>query len=308
MPRSIRAPPAVAFALCALIWGSTWLAIKVGYGGIGALTGAALRFAIAAVVLFALIPVFGAPLPRTRRDWGLAAWIGLLLFGLDYGLIYWGEQFIDSGLTAVLFATNTLLTAFVAHAALRAERLTATMAAGILLGLVGLVLVFAGRIRIDAGAAVPMLAIVGAAFAAAVSNVGTRKWAAGAHPATYTGAAMLVGAIALAAAALALGEPFTLPTTATAWVAVLYLAIAGSVVSFLLFFDLLQKWGASRSSLITFVVPVVALALGSIVLRERPTLPEVGGAALVLAGVWLSSRSSSRSQAAKSAPSENRTD
>src|SRR5262245_58415685 len=108
-PRSTRWSVALYVLLC-LIWGSTWLVIKVGYGGLGPCNVAAVRFFVAGILLAAAIPLLGARWPRGRAEWLLVIWVGVVLFGLDYGLIYWGEQYLDSGLTAILFATLPLIT------------------------------------------------------------------------------------------------------------------------------------------------------------------------------------------------------
>src|SRR5688500_20002796 len=85
------------YVLLCLIWGSTWLVIKVGYGGLGPFNVAAARFFLAGAVLVPVVPLVGARWPRGRTEWALVVWIGLVLFGADYGLIYWGEQFLESG-------------------------------------------------------------------------------------------------------------------------------------------------------------------------------------------------------------------
>ena len=101
------------YVLLCIIWGSTWLVIKIGYGGLGPFNVAALRFLMAGAVLAVIIPVLGTRWPNGRREWSVVTFVGVALFGADYGLIYWGEQFIDSGLTAILFATLPLFTATV---------------------------------------------------------------------------------------------------------------------------------------------------------------------------------------------------
>ena len=98
------------YVMLCLIWGSTWLVIKVGYGGLGPFNVAALRFLIASIVLTPIVPLFRASWPSTRTEWTLVVWVGLVLFAADYGLIYWGEQFLDSGLTSILFALLPLVT------------------------------------------------------------------------------------------------------------------------------------------------------------------------------------------------------
>src|SRR5579864_5430574 len=130
--RSGTAKP-IAFVILCIIWGSTWLAIKEGYGGLSAFNVASVRFFIAGPIMLALIPIMGARLPRGRVEWLLVAWVGVLLFAIDYGLVYWSEQWLDSGLSAIVFAVYPVFTALCAHAYLPGERLNVRRFAGTLL-------------------------------------------------------------------------------------------------------------------------------------------------------------------------------
>jgi drug/metabolite transporter (DMT)-like permease len=270
--------------LCA-IWGSTWLVIKVGYGGLGPFNVAALRFFLAAALFAPLVPLLGARWPRGRDEWTLVAVEGLVLFGADYGLIYWAEQYLDSGLTAILFATLPLITVGLAHVYLPGEALTRRKLAGTLLAFVGVVVLFGDELRIDPGKAGPMLAVVGAAVAAAVAGIAAKRLGQALHPAALNAPAMLVGALALTAASLAAGDGFALPREGSTWAAIGYLAVAGSVITFLIYFTLLKTWSVTSLSFISVFTPTVALLLGVILLGERLTALDVTGAALILAGV-----------------------
>jgi drug/metabolite transporter (DMT)-like permease len=281
--------PAGAFAACTLIWGSTWLAIKVGYAGMGALTSGALRFGLAALMLAVLMLALRLPLPG-RAALRLAVLQAVLLFLLNYGLVYWGEQFLDSGLTAVLFAVLPLCAAGVAHVLTPGERLTARKLGGVALGMAGLAVVFGESLVFDPARLPAMLAIVAAALFAAVANVLTHRDAHGLHPASYTMPAMALGAVLLEAAALGLGEPVALPRGTLAWASVLYLSAVGSVVAFLAYFWLLQRQGPSRATLLILLTPLVALFLGAALLGEQPGASAFAGTALVLAGVWATVR------------------
>ena len=148
------------YVLLCLIWGSTWLVIKVGYGGLGPFNVAAVRFFIAGAVMTVAAWMTGARWPRGPREWRAVAVVGLLMFAADYGLIYWAEQYIESGLTAVLFATLPLMTLFVARAYLPGERITARKLTSSLLALVGTIALFADRLRLDSGTVAPMLAVL----------------------------------------------------------------------------------------------------------------------------------------------------
>lgn len=282
------------YALLCLIWGSTWLVIKVGYGGLGPFNVAALRFFVAAAVLAALVPLLGARWPAGRGEWMLVVLVGVALFAADYGLIYWAEQVLDSGLTAILFATLPLITVVIAHAYLPGDRLTPRKLAGTLLAFFGVVALFADRVRLDPSSAGPMLAVIGAAGCAAVAGVASKRHGHALHAAALNAPAMFVGALVLSAASLAVGDGFALPRVVSTWAAILYLAIAGSVVTFLIYFSLLKTWSVTSLSFISVFTPAVALLLGFMLRGERLTMVMGLGALLILTGVALTLTGHSR--------------
>ena len=277
--------------LC-VAWGSTWLLIKVGYGGLGPFNVAALRFLLAGALFSPLVPLVRARWPRTREEWLLVWWVGLTMFAADYGLIYWSEQFIDSGLTAILFATLPLMTIFMAHAYLGSgERITMRKLGGTVGAFLGVVVLFWDQLRLDSSQTGPMAAVVVAAACAAAASVASKRHGAALHPAALNAPSMLVGALMLMGVSLAAGDGFALPRDAATWGAVAYLAVVGSVLAFLVYFTLLKTWSVTSLSFITVFTPVVALLLGFIFLDERPTTLTAIGAALILGGVMLSLKS-----------------
>jgi drug/metabolite transporter (DMT)-like permease len=275
------------YALLCFVWGSTWLVIKIGYGGLGPFNVAALRFLMAGALFAPLIWVFGARWPRGREEWLLVSWVGLVMFAGDYGLIYWGEQFLDSGLTAILFATLPLITILFAHAYLPGERITLRKLTGTLVAFLGVVSLFGDRVRLDAAQAGPMLAIVASAVCAATVGVASKRHGSALHPAALNAPAMIGGAVILMAVSLVAGDGFMLPRDEATWGAIAYLAIAGSVLTFLIYFTLLKTWSVTSLSFISVFTPAIALLLGFVFLDERPTLLTGVGAALVLIGVVL---------------------
>ena len=275
------------YVMLCLIWGSTWLVIKVGYGGLGPFNVAALRFLIASMVLAPIVPLFRASWPSTRTEWTLVVWVGLVLFAADYGLIYWGEQFLDSGLTSILFALLPLVTIGFAHLYVPGDRITGRKLAGSVLAFGGIVGLFGDRVRLDPAGLGPMLAIVASTVCAAAAGVATKRHGANLHPASLNAPAMLIGAAALAAASLAAGDGLALPLDAPTWSAIVYLAIAGSVITFLGYFTLLKSWTVTSLSFISVFTPTIALFLGFVFLDERPTISSGVGAALILGGVAL---------------------
>jgi len=284
----------VTYALLCLIWGSTWLVIKIGYGGLGPLTVAGLRFLLAGVILAVLMPLLGARWPAGRVEWLLVLWVGVVLFAADYGLIYWSEQFIDSSLTAILFAMLPLFTIAFAHLYIPGDRITARKLAGTLLAFIGVAALFGDRLRIDAAQSGPMLAVIASAVFAAAAGVATKRHGASLHPAALNSTAMLVGAAVLIVAAIARGERPHLPPDTNTWIAVGYLAVVGSVISFLGYFSLLKTWSVTSLSFISVFTPAIALGLGFVFLGERPTLWTASGTVLILAGVAIALTTPSR--------------
>jgi drug/metabolite transporter (DMT)-like permease len=280
--------PLGAFLLCSLIWGSTWLAIKLGYESIPPLTGAALRFGIASVLLFAIVRIARLRLPRGRQEWGLTAFFAVFLFGGDYGLIYWSEQHLTSGLTSVLFATMPLFTSLLA-AVYGLERLTPRKLAGIALAIAGTAVLFSNQLDLRGAQAAPMAGVLAGSLCAAATSVAAKRHGTALHPASLNAPAMALGALILGASAAARGEELRFPDRASGWAIVLYLALAGTVVAFLLYFWLLQQWEATHTSFVSFLTPVLAVALGAVFLGEPVGARLLAGSLLVLAGVYLGS-------------------
>lgn len=285
-----RASVAAAFVLLCAIWGSTWLAIKFGVEAVPTFLSDALRFSIAASVLLAAAAVLRRGLPRSRSEWAATAFVGLVLFVGDYGLIYWGEaNGAPSGLAAVLFAVMPLLTALAAQGIGRTERLTAQKVLGIAVGFGGLALIFRSQLAVaGVGQLLPLLAIILGASCAAVATVVMKRWARDIDGFTFNGIAMAIGAAGLASISLLAGEPWAVPPWPGGLVPILYLSLAGSVVAFLTYKWLLLHVEATTAAYNTMVTPIVALALGALVASETFEPLDLAGAAVTLLGIYLS--------------------
>jgi drug/metabolite transporter (DMT)-like permease len=272
--------------LC-LVWGSTWLVIKVGYGGLGPFNVAGLRFLLAGAVLAVIVRLRGARWPQGRVEWSLVALVGLLMFGADYGLIYWAEQYLDSGLTAILFAVLPITTIVLAHFYVPGDRVTPRKLSGTMLALLGVVALFGDRVRLDASAAGPMLAVLLSTVCASVAGVAAKRHGTALHAASLNAPAMLLGGTVLMAASVLAGDGFGLPGDAATIGAITYLALAGSVATFLVYFSLLKTWSVTSLSFVAVFTPALALLLGFVFRDERPTIWTGLGAALILAGVTM---------------------
>src|SRR6266404_799099 len=154
------------------IWGSTWLFIKLGLADLPPLTFAGIRFVLASLILVAMILVRGVRWPRTRHDWLLIAIVGFLQFTLNYGLVFWGEQHISSGLAAVLQSIFPAFGLIIAHVYLPYERMTRAKVVGVLLGVLGIVVIFSDQLHIAGHLALfGSVALVASAFFGSYSNV-----------------------------------------------------------------------------------------------------------------------------------------
>jgi len=225
----------VWLVLC-LIWGSTWLFIKVGIEDLPPLTFAGIRFVVACLILFSLILARRLRLPRTRGDWLLLALTGVLSFSLNYGLLFWGEQYISSGLAALLQATIPAFGLVIAHFYLPGERLTWARIAGVLLGVAGVAIVFSNQLEVAGPKALAgSVALVSSSFFVAYSNVLVKARGKHLDPAILAAGQMCFGLIPLLLIGIPLeGNPLHFHWTTMAFVALFYLAVVGSVIAFLL--------------------------------------------------------------------------
>ena len=289
-PMATSSKQSAAFAMLCLIWGSTWLAIRIGLEGAPPFLSASLRFAVASIVLVPLAVVFRSKWPQNRTEWALVGFVGIVLFTADYGLIYWGENNgVLSGLSAILFATFPLQTALVANAFLKAERFTIQKMLGIGVGFGGVVLIFRSQLGIAGlGQVVPMLSIVLAATCAAFATVAVKRWGHDTEPISFNAAAMAVGAAGLATVSLITREPWGIPTWPQGLGAILYLALAGSVVTFVAWQWLLKEMPATSLSYIALIIPIVAVLLGAGLGNETFDLVDLAGAGIVLLGIYVS--------------------
>lgn len=271
------------------IWGSTWLFIKLGLEDLPPLTFAGIRFVIATIIVFALILVRRVSLPRTKRDWTLLAVTGILSFTLNYGLVFWGEQYISSGLAALLQSTLPLFGLVIAHFYLPTERMTWMKVIGVLLGVFGVGVIFSNQLQASGKQALlGCAALVVSAFCAAYANVLTKAYTLNLQPSVLAGGQMLFGLIPLLLIGIPLeGNPLGYRWTPIAVLSLFYLAIVGTVVAFLLYYWLLHNMDVTKSMLIALVTPVTAVILGMLVLKEEMQWRTLIGGAMIIFGLAL---------------------
>jgi drug/metabolite transporter (DMT)-like permease len=279
----------LAFAIIYFVWGSTFLAIRVGVHDVPPFLLAAMRFLAAGLVLYGWMIAKGEPSP-SRRQWISASFIAILIFVLDYGLLFWAEQRVPSGIAAVVLATIPVFMALSEIIFLRTQRLTLRLTVALLIGIGG-VAVLVSRSWNLGGAPVDRVgaaALMVAAVSWSVSAVFARKLPLPPSKVMSSGAQMLAGGVFLALAAAALGEfRHFHPSTVSrgAWFSLLYLIVAGSIIGFTAYVWLIHHESPTKVGTYAYVNPVVAVLVGYFLGGEALGLRTILGTLFVLISV-----------------------
>jgi drug/metabolite transporter (DMT)-like permease len=291
----------IGILLLALIWGASFLFIKVGLnGGMSPVLVATWRLAAGSLLMWCIVAVrqrlFPSaqtkPIPAGRATWGKIALVGLLNNAVPFALIAWGEQRISSGLASIFNATMPLFTVLVAHFATHDDRLVRNKSLGVIVGLVGVGVVIAPTAGDFGGETLGCLAVIVASLSYAGATVYVKKHLTGATDPIATGAGQLVTALLWLL-------PLALITGATAniaslpiesMLAITVLGVLGTGMAYVIYYLLIQRAKASQLSLVTYLLPITALLWGAIFLHEQVTRYALLGFALIVAGIVLVNR------------------
>ena len=279
----------LAFAIIYFVWGSTFLAIRVGVREVPPFLLAGIRFLIAGIVLYAWMRARGTPSP-TAREWGGVSLLAILIFVLDYGLLFWAERRVPSGIAAVMMATIPVFMAMGEIVFLRTQRLTVRLGLALLVGMAGVAVLVGhsmslGEAPIDTAGA---CALIVAAISWSVAASLTRKLPLPAAKAMSSGAQMLAGGALLTITAVLLGEFQGFHVQAVsrgAWLALAYLIVAGSIVGFTAYVWLLHHESPTKVGTYAYVNPVVAVLVGYFLGGEAIGARTIAGTLLVLMSV-----------------------
>jgi drug/metabolite transporter (DMT)-like permease len=282
-----RALVVVVFAILTGIWGTTWAAIRVGLQGIPPFTGVALRFLIAGAALFAVSAALKVRYQGSPREWLIWLVNGTLSFCVSYGVVYWSEQWVPSGLSSVLFATFPLFVAVIAHFLLPGERLGARSVGGVLVGFLGVAVIFSEDFALLGGSRVALASTVFliSPAASAVAAVVIKRWGGGIHPVSISAVPMAMSAFVMGGLALATERHAPLVFDVRSGGALTYLALFGSALTFSLYYWLMGHLRATRLSLIAYTTPVIAVLFGAAFMDETLTHRMMAGSVLVVGGV-----------------------
>jgi drug/metabolite transporter (DMT)-like permease len=284
--QSYRTRMLLSFFAIYVLWGTTFLAIRIAVEEIPPLLAAGARFFIAGVVLYGFMRAKGEAKP-TLIQWRSLTIMALLMFVAEYGPLFWAEKYVPSGVVSVLAATLPIITLILEMLILRQQRMRPMLALAVLIGFSGVaVLLMPGGTQHIA--LIPCLAILAGATTWSLGAVLTRSMELPRSRPTTAGAAMMVGGAMLLALSAGFGEMHPFPHVSTrAVLAMLYLIIFGSLLAFTAFVWLLGHMPATRVSSHAYVNPIVAVALGYFAAGEIITWRIIGGSLLVLVSVFL---------------------
>jgi len=294
----------LAFAIIYFVWGSTFLAIRIGVEEMPPFLMAALRFFVAGLILYIWMIVKGERSP-TRRQWMSAVWLAVLIFVLDYGLLFWAEQRVPSGVAAIILATIPVFMALAEIILLGTQRITVPLVVASVIGIGGVAVLMSRSLNLGgapvdtAGAVALIISAIGWSIAAAL----TRKLPLPSLKVMNSGAQMLAGGVLLAVTAAALGEfgkfhPANV--SLKAWLALLYLIVPGSIIAFTAYVWLIEHESPTRVGTYAYVNPVVAVLLGYFFGGEALGFRTIAGTVLVLVAVVVITTMKSQKLKAKS--------
>ncbi|MFA4922716.1 MAG: EamA family transporter [Ignavibacteriaceae bacterium] len=281
------------YILICLIWGSTWFAIRLGLDSLTPFISAGLRFSIAAIVIYIVMRIRSISIQRDKISMRLYYFMGVFSFILPFGLVYWGEQFIPSGLASVLFAVYPFFVALFTRIFIPEEKIGVIKIIGMIFGFSGIVIIFSQNIlTIGMNYFLGMLAVLLSGFLQSTIAVSIKKYGQHLHALSMNLIPMAIAGAGMLLLGVLFENTSTLKFDTKAIASVFYLGIIGSVVTFTAYYWLLKRINIILLSLTAFITPIIALLIGWIFLDETLMPNQIFGSAFVLTGLLVANLSS----------------
>jgi drug/metabolite transporter (DMT)-like permease len=274
----------IVWLILCLIWGSTWIFIKLGLSDLPPITFSSARFLLSAAIVFVIIRIQGIPLPRKVSEWRLLALTGFLQFALNYGSVFWSEQYITSGLAAVLQAMITVFGLVLAWIFLPNERITPQKIIAVAIGIVGVAVIFIDQLKVRNWMAfLACVGIVGGSYCAAQASILVKARAEAMHPASLLFGQMICALPFIVVYSFFVeGDPMNFRWSSLAIVCVLYLSLIGTITAFWLYYWLLKRVESTKAMMISLVTPLLAVIIGAVTIGERlPPQTFIGGLMII---------------------------
>ena len=276
--------------LAVLAWGPSFMWIKVALQEIGPFSLTMYRMVFGSLMAWGLILILKLPIQYSRPKLLASMFFGAVGLAIPMSLLSWGEIRIESGLAGILNGTVPLWTFLFAHYALHDEKITRLKAVGLSAGFVGLIILVSRDLTwegIRNGNIWGQAAVTGMAICYAISIVFTRRYLKGQHPVQTAAVAIPTSLLMMILFTLMFESKFPVPRLPMTWLACAWMGIVGIGLALWGWFHLINKWGVTRASLVTYLVPVVAVALGALLLGEHISWHLVAGGALIIGGIAL---------------------
>lgn len=277
------------FLLLGFLWGSSYIFIKIGVeGGLTPFVLVSLRLLCGFALLAIVVRIAREPLPRTARMYGHLVVLGAFSVAIPFTLITWAERSVDSTIAATITSAVPLFVIMFAPFLLRDEPITLNKLVGVAIGLAGVaILVGFDPAALTGGSLAAEIALVGATASYAMGGVYARKMVHGLRPMIPAMFQVFFAFVMVTVLAFIFEKPMEAPITFETGFAVLWIGLLGSGVAYLVFFRLLRAWGATRTSLVAYLLPIVGIALGAIVLGETIDAALLIGTALIIGGIFV---------------------
>ena len=274
------------YVLICLIWGSTWLAIRFGLGSLTPLISAGLRFFLASLFVYGMMRIKKTPLQTDRLSIKLYAVLSLFSFVIPFGLVYWAEQFIPSGLASIVFAVMPFFVILYSIIAFKKDSVTFNQIFGSVLGFSGIVIIFSENLSLDLSQ--QLLGIIAVLISSSMQagiGVTIKKYGQHLNPLSMNFLPLFSAGIILIAVSFLFENSSGWLFDLNAFASIIYLAFFGTLVTFTTYYWLLQRMNVVILSLTAFITPIIAVILGWLVVSENFSFQTIAGSTLVLIGI-----------------------
>ncbi|MBK8945929.1 MAG: DMT family transporter [Ignavibacteriae bacterium] len=277
---------ALGYVAICLIWGSTWLAIRLGLDSLTPLISAGLRFLSASIIIFAIVFIKKIEMHLDSNSIKMYIFLAFFSFTIPFGLVYWAEQFVPSGLASVLFGIFPFSVFVFSWFILKGESADFFKLASVILGFIGILIIFSDSLELDIeNHTLGLLAVLLSAIIQGSNSVVVKKWGSHLHPFSLNAIPLLIAGISMISLSFFFEDSSIWEFNTKAILSISYLAVVGTIAAFTIYYWLLKQINAVILALSSFITPIIALILGWLILNEQLSAKVLVGALFVLIGI-----------------------
>ncbi|NLT50996.1 MAG: EamA family transporter [Ignavibacteria bacterium] len=278
----------LGYILICFAWGSTWLMIRIGLENMTPFLSAGVRFVVASIIVFLIMKVKKINLQKDLFSLKIYVMLALFSFVIPFGLVYWAEQFIPSGLASILFGIYPFVVIILSYIFIKEKSTDLYQILGAVLGFIGLVIIFSDDLSFSySNMMLGMTAVVLSAAMQGFIAVYLKKNAKKLNPLSMNLVPLFLAGILLIIFSVLFEDYLSNKFTLSAISSILYLAVLGTVMAFTTYYWLLKRINVVILSLSAFITPIIAVLLGWIILKEKLSVVQINGSAIVLAGILI---------------------